>query len=401
LINPNRFVKNGYIPVAGEWYPVVEPVRPRVYHEYAKQDVIGTLYPDLVTESATSTADIAAAIADAVDNVAEVKLTADLDVGLTSAGKFRTIMVPVDKTLIIDLNGHTYKNLAYLFYVYGTLIVKDSKGTGKLVATCTSATSGNNSYPAIFATGTSAHVIFDKGAVMEVLPDHELAEDENDWTYGIYASEGASATIKSNAKIVTYKSAALASNGTTGDAYFTVTDSAKLENKKGAFSIFMPNQVSVEVSGNSSLVGGITARQGQITVSGNAKITANPDVELEDFLLWIKNGSGYVDTESPVTLVTGCYTSKNEEFGNSLNFVVKDNAVVSAAGEVPAIAVITKNIGANQTAVVDITGKSSYRVYDQATLESMCSEAGVTYNPTHTTDLTVKVDGAVVYPVGE
>ena len=42
------YARAGYIPVAGEWYPALEEVRPRVYHKYAHEDIYKTLYPDLI-----------------------------------------------------------------------------------------------------------------------------------------------------------------------------------------------------------------------------------------------------------------------------------------------------------------------------------------------------------------
>ena len=34
------YVKTGYSPVAGEWYDAKETPIPRVYHAYAKQDIL-------------------------------------------------------------------------------------------------------------------------------------------------------------------------------------------------------------------------------------------------------------------------------------------------------------------------------------------------------------------------
>ncbi len=48
MVNGNgTFVYNGY-DADGSWYPPVEPVRPRVYHEKARvENIKDILYPDL------------------------------------------------------------------------------------------------------------------------------------------------------------------------------------------------------------------------------------------------------------------------------------------------------------------------------------------------------------------
>ena len=49
-------------------------------------------------------------------------------------GKISVIYIPVGKTLELDLNGHTIKGDAWMIYNFGSVIVKDTAGGGKIVA---------------------------------------------------------------------------------------------------------------------------------------------------------------------------------------------------------------------------------------------------------------------------
>lgn len=53
----NGIAMAGYIPVAGEWYPAIEEVRPRVYHKYLHKDDFARHYPDLVEDEESGTDD--------------------------------------------------------------------------------------------------------------------------------------------------------------------------------------------------------------------------------------------------------------------------------------------------------------------------------------------------------
>lgn len=41
---PIGYQNMGYSPVAGDWYPVKEPVMPRVYHRYLRVSVLEQIY---------------------------------------------------------------------------------------------------------------------------------------------------------------------------------------------------------------------------------------------------------------------------------------------------------------------------------------------------------------------
>ena len=46
---PVGYQNMGYSPVAGVWYPVKEPVMPRVYHRYLRIEVLKQIYNDIKT----------------------------------------------------------------------------------------------------------------------------------------------------------------------------------------------------------------------------------------------------------------------------------------------------------------------------------------------------------------
>ena len=47
---PVGYQNIGYSPVAGVWYPVKEPVIPRVYHRYLRVEVLKQIYSDIKTD---------------------------------------------------------------------------------------------------------------------------------------------------------------------------------------------------------------------------------------------------------------------------------------------------------------------------------------------------------------
>lgn len=389
----------GYNPVAGEWYPTIEAPFPPVYFKFVRDDIIADVFPELVVAYCSSVEEVAAAIRDSIDDVVEVKLNADFEVELTAAGKIRTIQVPVGKTLIVDLNGHTYKNVAYHFYVLGTLIINDSKGTGKLIATYDKP---DQAYPMIYVTGKNASVTVNGGLIQTWDETLDLTEC---YTYGIYAANDGKVNVGNKAKMKSFNAASISTNGSTGSGNIYISGDAVLEAVASSYSVYMPNQQEVIINGNAVLKGGLCARQGQITIGGNAKIyksSHNAEGDIADF---IKQGNnGYADTNHAIVLITGTYTSQNEELGNSMNVRITDKAQVISDAEIQAIAIATMNTGYDQVAKINITDPDNTGmpiIFTQDMLATMAQDKGYTYNPTVSTDLTVTAGGVVIYPPAE
>ena len=391
MANKSVNVKPGYNPVAGEWYPEIEYPRPAVYHKYAKQDVIGELYPDLVEPIVKTPGEITAAINSSIDKVIEVKFGADMEMPPRTDGKITTIFVPADKTLVVDLNGHTYTCQAYAFYVYGKLIINDSKGTGKIV------TKMHTNYSAISNIG--GYVELNAG---EINTFGENDDGKANWMYGVSCSNGGLFNMNGGT-IHTDEASCLSTNNMAGIGNYEIKSGKLLSDRQAA--IYQASMDYVTVGGDTFIKGGIAARMGHITVKDNAKVYNNTDVEYQDDLgVWsVFSGNGCCG--SAIILLCGTYT--NEELGNDCEVVVKDNATLTSmtksAIEVcpfdskydQKVTVTVEKANALNTALV---GADAVKVYSHEELIEMATAAGKTLNVVTNSDITVTIAGEVVYP---
>ena len=150
--------------------------------------------------------------------------------------------------------------------------------------------------------------------------DGPTATATNNAAYGVFVSEGGSATIKSGSITADY--AAFAGNNITGDMNFYVEGGTLKSNRYPA--IYMPGQVFLSMTGG-TLDGGIVARLGQITIDGgviNAQVTP-----VEGDGLAANYGGMPSMTEAIALVGGGAYKSSNKEYGNSMNLVVNGGTI--------------------------------------------------------------------------
>lgn len=391
MSNISAKARSGYNPVAGEWYPEIEYPRPAVYHKYAKQDVIGTLYPDLVEPIVHSVAELTAAINTSIDNIIEVKLGADMEMPARSDGKVSTIFVPADKTLIVDLNGHTYTCQAYAFYVYGKLIINDSKGNGKIV------TKMHINYGAIQSNG--GYVELNAG---EINTFGENNDGKENCMYGIVCSNGGLFCMNGG-KIHTDKASCLSTNNTTGIGNFEINGGVLVTD--GQSAIYQASMDYINIGGDAIVNGGIAARMGHITIKDNAKVYNNIPVEMQDDIGAWSVFSGNGAPGSAIILLTGTYT--NSTLGNDCEVVIKDNAKLNSKTK-HIIEVCPFDSKYDQKVTVNVNkdsnfgdrglGSETVKVYSHEELIAMATAAGKTLNVTKNSDIKVTIDGVVVYP---
>ncbi len=227
------------------------------------------------------------------------------------------------KSVTIDLNGNT---ITGGIEVKGTLIVKDSKGNGKLIAN----------------TGKDKSTIQVEGGKFTL----ESGTINNDEGYGIYCHEGGK-TIVNGGTIDTYYSG-LAGNNTTGDMYFTV-NGGTIKAKYGP-AIYMPGQVSLDVNGG-NIVGGISLRMGTVNVTGGniTAITSGIDNPSEYY-----SYNGNVWLPDAIYVFGGTYNSKSE---NNLNINITGGVITNTNKEGSALAIY--DLGkVSQSMKVSISGKA-------------------------------------------
>lgn len=394
----NGYTRNGYNPIRGEWYePAVLP-RPKVYHKYAKQDVVGELYPDLVEPIVKSAAEIYNAIKESLDSVVEVKLGADIYVAPRADGKISTTMVPTGKTLKVDLNGHEYRCQAYAFYsTGGNIVIKDSKGNGAIVTELVDKTYSiiqNNGGKVTIEGGT-----LKSAAVVE--------EGHHDYMYGIVNANGGVIEVNGGT-VSTVEAAALSINNGDGRGDFYVRGNAVVKSS-AAPAIYQTSMDVVEISGNAKVLGGILARMGTYNIKENAQVINNLAADKIENFGEIATFSGCFSNNYGFLAMTGCYKYNGSgDLGNDLTVNVSGNALVkSVNGEAFSVGMLDNNY--DQKAVCTIAsdknlegtdnGIHSVKVMTYDDIKAIVEAAGKTMPAKKaTTDLTIKIAGEVIWP---
>ena len=396
-------VSQGYINYRGadgkveaDWYPEEEMPRPKRYHENISKEsqTYKDMYEDLIEVGCRSIADISKAINYSPDDVIEVKLTADCEVPVRADGKITTVFVPAGKTLKVDLNGHYYKCQAYAFYVTGgTLIIKDTSNSKKGMIKTTL----HNTYGAIMAM-SNGKVVLEGGTIDTRTPEDTSSEN---WMYGVVCSTGAVAEIKGNAVIHTDEASCLATNNTTGTGDFHIKDNAQLITD-GCSAIYQASMDRVEVSGNARVIGGIIARMGHVVIGDNARVINNGYYNgYEDFGTYLTTSNGPANLPFGVFHAAGTYKGNGEAGSNDFELTVKENGSIESKDGVN-VMIADLGTGYDQTSKVYIPNRVSWQVlsYDEA--KDIVTASGKTLKDrVATTDISISVDGAVVYPVGD
>lgn len=348
--------------------------------------------PTVTVEDTTSLR----AIADLLNESDEVSATLDVDVTIPPRedGKITTLMVNVGQTLSVDLNGHDINTEAYAFYVNGgTLNISDSSGEGVITGN-----RPNAAYPVIYIA--SDGVCNMEGGTIDVT-QMELQEGDENWLYGAVCS-GNGIFNMTGGKMKLYNASGVAiTNGTASGegAKFIIGGDAVIEAIDCA-GVYLADNKELIIKDNAKILGGIVARMGKITIQDNAYVEGISD-ENHIFPLGQQiTFSGVGGCAAGILALTGIYKST---LGNDMEVIIKDNArVVSTLGK--AVEVATINTVIDQKVDVDIAKeknvRESFRVYPHDELAELAAAEGKTLAAEKfTTDLTIKIDNVVVYPV--
>lgn len=242
-----------------------------------------------------------------------------------------TEMASISENTTLDLNGYTVSAGTTALSVTNNakLIVQDSSvdKTGKISSTNT------NGYAAVQLN--SGMLVLESGCIEST-------------QYGVSVFEGSTATI--NGGSISSEYACLSGNNTKGDMNFIVTDGTLTSAKSEA--IYMPGQTTLDVSGG-VIKGGISARMGQIKISGG-EIYGMTSTQEKDSIAQYWNYSGSAWIGDAIYVWGGTYTSNNETHGNSCNIEITGGKINGES--MSAIAIY--NIGNNydQAINLDISG---------------------------------------------
>lgn len=240
-----------------------------------------------------------------------------------------TTSISADTTL--DLNGYTVSAETTVLSVTNDakLIVQDSSAgkEGKISST------NSAGYAAVQLN--AGRLVLESGCITST-------------QYGVSVFEGSTATI--NGGSITSEYACLSGNNTKGDMNFIVTDGTLTSAKSEA--IYMPGQTTLDVSGG-VIKGGISARMGQIKISGG-EIYGMTSTQEKDSIAQYWNYSGSAWIGDAIYVWGGTYTSDNENHGNSCNIEITGGKINGES--MSAIAIY--NIGNNydQAINLDISG---------------------------------------------
>lgn len=238
-----------------------------------------------------------------------------------------TKMASISENTTLDLNGYTVSAGTTALSVTNNakLIVQDSSvdKTGKI-----SSTNTNDCAAVQLNSGT---LVLESGCIEST-------------QYGVSVFEGSTATI--NGGSISSEYACLSGNNTKGDMHFIVTDGTLTSAKSEA--IYMPGQTTLDVSGG-VIKGGISARMGQIKISGG-EIYGMTSTQEKDSIAQYWNYSGSAWIGDAIYVWGGTYTSDNEEYRNSCNIEISGGKI---SGEsMNAIAIY--NIGNNYEQAIDL-----------------------------------------------
>lgn len=259
--------------------------------------------------------------------------------------------ITISKDVNLDLNGKTLKAILVVKGENTVFTISSSVGGGKLIGNTASG------YSAI--TVDSAKLVLNSGTII------------NEGSYGVYCKNAATAIV--NEGEISSHDSALSGNNTTGTMYFEV-NGGTLTTEAGA-SIYMPNQVSLKITGG-TLNGGIFVRMGTITISGG---TINAFKGTEEYPIdkpenyYSFNGNVWLG--DGIAVFGGTYTTEAEE-GNKLDLTITggtinvDNKVGSAIA-IYDFGKVKQDMKVTITGGKFTTSSTTRNAYDVLTLEDI------------------------------
>lgn len=351
--------------------------------------------PQVEITNTESLADITAALNISENGEAYATLGVDVTIPPREDGKITTTMINTDQRLHLDLGGHSITTQAYAFYVNGGTL--DITGEGEIDAAMP-----DKAYPAVFVASDGT-CNMESGLIDTT--KIQLEEGQVNWMYGVVCS-GNGIFNMTGGKIVTAGASGISiTNGTASGegAKFTIGGDAVLESLENA-AIYLADNKSVNICDNAIIRGGIVARMGDITVKDNAQVQGHSNPEVVTNIGVLATQSGVDPLAGGISALTGVYRS---ELGNDCNIIIKDNAkVTSPLGSAVEVAFVNTVVDQTATAIIEKSANQAskdgqvWKIYTHDELAALAQEGGKTLKPEiSSTDLTVTVDGEVVYPV--
>lgn len=258
------------------------------------------------------------------------------------------ISIAKGKNVTVDLNG---KTLTGAIEVKGTLVLKDSKSGGAVVAN----------------TEKNASAIQVDGGKFTL----QSGTVKNADGYGIYGLEGGKIIVNGGTVDTLY--AGLTGNNTTGDMDFTVN--AGVVKAKYGPAVYIPGQVGLTVNGG-TLTGGISIRMGTLNITGGVITAVASDIDSPSEY-YAYNGCAWLP--DAIYVMGGTYNSTS---GNDLSINITGGTITSSNGQGSALAIydlgkISQKMNVSISGKAKLVTNSKTRTsYDVLTL----SDIGVT-NP--------------------
>ena len=204
---------------------------------------------------------------DMIDAVAELKkvfaaggtYTLPKDIDITA----EKLVVPADKEVTLDLNGHTVKavNNANI-KVFGDFTLKDGKGSGKIEAT--QDYGGNNTTSLIYISGENAKMTMQSGYIYAVRSDAS-----NKGQFGVGLLDGADFTMKGGKIEAGWY--AVSGNGTYKTQNTVINIEAGELISTADYAVYLPQSGTTNITGGliNGAAGGISIQRGILNISGN------------------------------------------------------------------------------------------------------------------------------------
>lgn len=344
----------------------------------------------------SSFVEIANALNEAEDGIVYAELDVDVTIPKREDGRITTTAIGEGKTLNLDLNGHNVDVQAYAFYVNGGVLnISDSTGNGVIKTHVP-----DKAYPAIMVT-TGGVCNMDSGKIDTTELDPDAPEGSVNWMYGVVCSGDGVFNMTGGEIILDSASGISITNGTASGegAQFIISGNSRITSNNCA-AVYLADNKKVVIKDNAVVTGGIVARMGDIEILDNAVVTgsANPEPLADQVML-----SGVCAPSAAVLALTGIYKS---DLGNDLSInVAKSAKLKSLVGNGLEIATINTKYDQKADVVIDSSSSvdapgSVWKVYNHDELAELVAESGRTLAPeTNSTDLTIKLDGSIVYPV--
>lgn len=356
------------VKIDGEDYVLGEPYTKNGDHtlvvtdEAGNETIIHFTVAIIVVNSADEVADLNGIIANAEDG--------DI-IALSSDIEDTTLEIPADKRITLDLNGKNLKlnsasESVATIYNSGDLIIRDSKGEGKIIA--------------------DYSFVTDDGLITIESGNIEVYND-----YAIFCINGGKVVI--NGGVITSLYAPLTGNNTTGAMDFVV-NGGTLTAEQGP-AVYMPGPVSLTVNGG-TLNGGISLRMGIVNIFGG---TINAITNYIDLPTDIINGkpaytySGNVWFPDAIYVLGGTYTTDVVGTNNNLVLNITGGTINNQNGQGSVVAIYdlgkvaqNMNIKITDAAVLSTNATNGRKAFDVLRLADIgvtTPEAG--YDQIHAT----------------